>query len=54
MSPFDVRRERFHDVVSLLVKILRFRKTEVSKNTAANTMEINGQIYTEAQNDDWY
>lgn len=56
LSPFTVYREKFHDVVSLFEDLKQTLKSETGnlKSANAKTMVINGQVYTEAQNDDWY
>jgi hypothetical protein len=51
LSPFAVYRERFHDVLILFEDLKQNLKS--AKGTA-KTMVIDGQVYTEAQNDDWY
>lgn len=57
MSPFDVRRERFHDVVSVYCRTKRFEylhENSAASAPGAETMAIGGEVYVEAQNDDWY
>lgn len=51
LSPFAVYRERFHDVLILFEDLKQNLK---SVKGTAKTMVIDGQVYTEAQNDDWY
>lgn len=51
LSPFAVYRERFHDVLILFEDLKQNLKS--AKGTA-KTMKIGGQVYVEAQNDDWY
>ena len=54
LSPFSIYREAFHDVVSLFEDLKQNLKSETGNLKSANTMIIDGQVYTEAQNDDWY
>lgn len=54
LSPFSIYREAFHDVVSLFEDLKQNLKSETGNLKSANTMKIGGQVYVEAQNDDWY
>lgn len=54
LSPFAVYRERFHDVLILFEDLKQNLKSETGNLKSANTMKIGGQVYVEAQNDDWY
>ena len=54
LSPFSIYREAFHDVVSLFEDLKQNLKYETGNLKSANTMKIGGQVYVEAQNDDWY
>lgn len=54
LSPFAVYRERFHDVMILFEDLKQNRIAEGGASESAQTMLIGGQVYTEAQNDDWY
>lgn len=65
LNPFIVDRYPFHEVMELFRDSRRYDANESRSKTAAEaeeagipagarTMVVNGQIYVEAQNDDWY
>lgn len=58
LTPFSVRRERFHDVVMLYIRTIRHeRMAEETKQKAEmpdGSFELNGILYKPAENDDWY
>lgn len=57
LTPFAVYRETFHDVVTLFEDLKSETgnlKSANGNSKSASTMKIGGQVYVEAQNDDWY
>lgn len=60
LSPFDVNKQRFHDVLILFEDLKQKRSSEglKSANGGAKPPEgsfmLNGTLYRPAQNDDWY
>jgi hypothetical protein len=60
MSPFDVYRERFCDVIQLFVDMIAEHSTEKLRKANGGTKPPEGSfvrgntLYIPAQNDDWF
>ena len=60
LTPFSVRRERFHDVVNLYIRTIRHesRLKMAKDNNGVSPPDgsfVRGNtLYIPAQNDDWY
>ena len=56
LSPFEVRREPFHDVLSIYIRLVgqSERRKPESERIPEGSFVIGDTLYKPAQNDDWW
>ena len=56
LTPFQVRREAFHEVLSIYIRLIgqTERKKPESEKTPEGSFVIGDTLFKPAQNDDWW